>query len=91
MCVKHLYIYHICVVYKNLIPVFIGVTVVISVLDINEMFGKKIDDTDKVIVESMYVRICMLSTCTYVVHQATVRKLATCFCWCHSNNICARY
>ena len=43
--------------YKNWLPDFIGVTVVIPVLDINEMFGRKLDDTgklDKVAVESMY-------------------------------------
>ena len=50
--------------YKNWLPDFVGVTVIISVLDINEMFGR-IDDTrkfDKGAVES----ICILST--YVTH-----------------------
>ena len=51
-------------VYKNWLPDFVGVTVIISVLDINELLGR-IDDTikfDKGAVES----ICILST--YVTH-----------------------
>ena len=57
-------------IYKNWLPDFVGVIVVISVLDINEMFGRKLDGTgklDKVAVESTY--ICMLSIYTWLVHH----------------------
>ena len=58
MHVKHLYIHSSSLIlwlYKNWLPDFVGVTVD-SVLDINKMFGRKLDDTgkvDKVAVESI--------------------------------------
>ena len=72
MHVKHLYMVSSSLIlwlYKNWLPDFVGVTVD-SVLDINEMFGRKLDGTgrlDKVAVESTY--ICMLSIYTYIVHH----------------------
>ena len=60
MHVKHLYMVSSSLIlwlYKNWLPDFVGVTVVISVLDINEVFGRKLNETgklEKVVVESIY-------------------------------------
>ena len=58
VCIIRIFIYFSFVVrkYKKYwLPDFVGVTVVTSVLDINDMFGRELDDTGKfAVVESIF-------------------------------------